>query len=466
MKTTFTFLLLILSSLGFSQIREYRIVDSLRNKSTQDVKVFEIKKENFKTMTYEYKSIPNPEYLKIQQKIDSCETLINSAQQKCLSTTTKNHYDYAKKYLSDAVDKGVLGSLESSDRWANIKTAKKHLDAAGSALQQNTSGKYSLAIKQAKANIAKIDEILQQANSAGEEANIIISKIRPQLNQYNRQIGKGGYISAENNTISETIYDYIPTNEIVTREIMVMDTVDVAKTLSGTFIGINYKYDDGYCMLKEDFRKFKKRELIKTETLREYYNEYNISDISLYVASSDIENNTAYLIKSLENEKMYLALGDIFNSWCLQPTLIEFQEIMKEKGFEEITINGSNGVKYNGHQCVLTPDVFVKLMEKDVSIIEKMEASVNQFRKYNEAAGEIAVKLGNHIKRYKSFLLTYDRMEEWEKDTKACNAIMAKIRKLPYTQTEFFYSQLTNEDINLHEFVVLQTAYSNEKLGL
>ena len=121
---------------------------------------------------------------------------------------------------------------------------------------------------------------------------------------------------------------------------------------------------------------------------------------------------------------------------------------------------------YKGNKCVLTGDVYDALMKKDLTVIKKMQMSANSYVIYNKSAAKIAEKLRKHLAAYSSGLMTKIRMAEWKKDTKACEAILNKMDKLPYASSELFFWQINIKDVKLHNAIHDWVELSKDKLGI
>ena len=95
-----------------------------------------------------------------------------------------------------------------------------------------------------------------------------------------------------------------------------------------------------------------------------------------------------------------------------------------------------------------------------------METSVEKYEALNKSATNLALKLMNHIKSYKSHLLTYDRLDEWKEDTKSCESVLSKMHSLPFASSMYFNRQLQEKEIEAHTAAIDYVNYSKEKRGL
>ncbi|NVN94146.1 MAG: hypothetical protein HXX18_02560 [Bacteroidetes bacterium] len=158
------------------------------------------------------------------------------------------------------------------------------------------------------------------------------------------------------------------------------------------------------------------------------------------------------------------SISQITGSYAdLNPIIDEFKiSITKVQNgsFEDMILN------YKGSKCVLTENVHDTLLKRDVSIIKKMQISVIAYVSYNNSASKIAIKLMKHLAAYRSGQMTKLRMEEWKKDTKACEAILKKMDKLPFASSNSFYWQLNSKDAELHNAIHDWVELSKDKLGI
>jgi len=255
----------------------------------------------------------------------------------------------------------------------------------------------------------------------------------------------------------------IGTVETGIRKILIADSISIAKEISGRFVKETGPIDmygaSGYHIMKSDYKHFVKNELVITDTIQNYVGYIN--SVAYYAGS---RNN--YIIKNVETGKLYYTKGDILNNWGRDYRLVKLFSQIDKLNIKRQNINEKIILQLNGSQCVLTADIVQAIFDGDASGIKIMNESVNKYKEYNKTASDIAVKLANHIKQYKARLLKEDGLAAWKKDTKECDALLTKMRNLPYASSEYYNEQLDEEEIKIHTTILDLVRYSKDKLGI
>jgi len=270
-------------------------------------------------------------------------------------------------------------------------------------------------------------------------------------------------------SLKNTVQDYVdvevfPINEIemktdetgiTKRTIFKVDTVSIGKEINGRYIKM-----DGYAILSNDYKQFFANELILKDTL------YNYLPAIAARRIAKICDQYNYIIKNVETGKLYYTTGDILSKWGKDYVIVELYSRIDKLNIKRQVIDDKIFVFLNGFQCVLTMDVAPALFNGDPSCIKAMNESVNKYKEYNKIASNLAVKLSNHIKSYKAHLLKDDGIAAWKKDTKECDAILTKMRNLPYANSEIYNQQLEEDEIEAHTAIIDFVLYSKNKLGI
>ena len=270
-------------------------------------------------------------------------------------------------------------------------------------------------------------------------------------------------------SLKNKVLDYIdievfPINEIemktdatgiTKRTVFKVDTVSIGKEINGRYIKM-----DGYAILSSDYKHFFAKELILRDTLYSYLPAIAARRIA------KICDQYNYIIKNVETGKLYYTTGDILSKWGKDYVIVELYSRIDKLNVKRKIIDDKIFVYFNGFQCVLNMDVAPALFDGDPSCIKTMNESVNKYKEYNKTASDLAVKLSNHIKSYKARLLKEDGMAAWKKDTKECDAILTKMRNLPYANSEIYNQQLEEDEIETHIAIMDFVSYSKSKLGI
>lgn len=250
---------------------------------------------------------------------------------------------------------------------------------------------------------------------------------------------------------------------IAKRTILKVDSINIGKEINGRYIKeIGPRDDYGqscYYIMKEDFRQFVKNELILKDSLGKYTN--NVRGLAMYVGS-----DSKYLIKNVETGKLYYTTGDILNNWGRDYVVVELYSRIDKLNIKRRSIDDKIFLYLNGFQCVLTMDIAPALFKNDATCIKTMNESVNKYKECNKKNQDLAIKLSNHIKLYKSHLLKDDGLAAWKKDTKECDAILIKMRNLPYANSADYNQQLEEDLIKAHTAIIDLVLYSKGKLGI
>lgn len=443
----------LLSTITFAQSDEFQIVDSLKNRVSNslynggEIEIFPIETVNANCKKYGIVEVKDSIY---EAKLQ----LINSLSADKIELTNKlktfnedvQELVNAKDFL-DQFNRDPEPSLMF--KWQYLKKAQESLD--------KTSHKIDLYRSK--------DDVFSK--SGGKTPYSIGNYVLKQQGQINVILTDGSYlkskienltkkIDAENNElthINKTKKVNMPTGEMV-RTILKVGNTNIGKEIKGRFVK-----EDGYAIMLKDFRHFLANELIVSDTL-DNYREINAFRMAKICGGND------YVIKNIETGKMYYTTGNILEKWCMNSKLVDLFTKIDNLKIKRQTIDDKILLSFNGSQCVLTGDLFGPLMGNDPTCIKTMNSSVSKYKEYNKLGFDLATKGLNHIRLYKSRLLKDDGLEAWKKETKECDAILSKMRNLPYASSEEYNLQLSQDEIATHIAIMDFVSYSKSKLGI
>lgn len=432
------FLALLLSNSIFSQDETFIITNE--SKTNQTAHIYEIVKKIIKTDKYEKREIPNPEYLSLTKKIDSLDNLINSLNGSEYSEKQRQSLSYAFHYLKDAIAYKSKNGGEMDifgDKWNDIRKAKKELDKTGIEFQQTIKKKYSLAIEEANRNMEKIQNVL----GLSSEKQTKIAKLESQKSDLERKINNPF------NPLKKQIIADVATEKIE-RETLIINSENVFSSITGKFIAIkNDQYNNNYRIIKEDYKGFVKNEIVLGKTIEDNIEDAigslkNLNrltdDISTYVYRDENDNsylkysNERYLIKNLDNGKLYLTTDNILDKVALEANSLNFINVLTENNIKVTEKNRKSYVSKNGIECVLTDYVKQEIINNNTNIIQETVSSVNQYDKYYQQAIKELEVVGKHYQSYQSKTMTESRLEKWKTDTKKLISTKEKMDNIHY----------------------------------
>jgi hypothetical protein len=255
----------------------------------------------------------------------------------------------------------------------------------------------------------------------------------------------------------------VGTVETGIRKIFRADSISIGKEITGRYVKevgtLNENGASNFFVMNEDFHHFVKNELVQRDSIQKL--APFINRVASYAGGS-----SNYLIKNVETGKLYYTKGDILNNWGKDYKIVMLFSRIDKLNIKRQIIDEKIILHLNGFQCVLTADIVQAVYDGDASGIKTMNESVNKYKEYNKTASDIAVKLTNHIKQYKARLLKDDGLAAWKKDTKECDAILTKMRNLPYANSEYYNEQLDEDEIEAHTAIIDLVLYSKGKLGI
>ncbi|MCG8203235.1 hypothetical protein G1L01_11455 [Tenacibaculum finnmarkense] len=446
-------LFILLTSLTvFSQETEYVIVKELKNKVTANI--FEVKKTVIKTQKYENREIDNPKYLRFERKIDSLNKEIEILKGVKYSDNQRQHLVNAKNYLEKAIhkkkkeinlDNVIDGLFSGGSKWKNLKLAKKELNNTNISFTQPTKGKYSVALKKAKQNVLKIDDLL--GNSV-EKQNLIQSLNSQKRNLLNKISSNGriGYLSKDR--IQKKIRKDIPIGEIE-REVLLLDTINVFSKITGKFVAVNneygvkiesyYQLGKGYRIMKNDFKHFMKNELVPLDTIKKYIPFYrNQKELTIRILnhSHRYQDKKKYLIKSVGNEKLYFTNDNALSKIALKESDYKILKDNNIKIIEETHEHWKNrktiyAVK-NGQKCVYTEYIKHELLNGNTNIIQQTVSAVKHYNIYSKQALKALDIVNKHRQSYNSRTMTASRLSKWKTDLNKLISIDKKMDDIHY----------------------------------
>lgn len=418
------FLTLIISNTVLSQDKTFEITNESKNNKTAHL--FEVVKQNIKTDKYEKREIDNPKYLSLTSKIDSLNIEIKKLSGSEYSEQQKQALSSAYHYLKDAIAYNSKNGGEMDvfgDKWVDIRKAKKELDKTGIEFQQTTKKKYSLALDEAKENMKKIQNIL----GLSSEKRTMIAKLE------NEKSNLESKINNPFNPIKKKIYADVATEQIE-REALVVNSENVFPTITGKFIAVkNDQYNNNYRIMKENYKGFVKNELVLGKTIESNVDDAigsveNLNrltdDIETYVYRDENDNsylkytNDRYLIKSLENDKLYLTTDNILDK-----------------------INVGN-------------------TENSENSIEISTLDVKQYNVYYSQAIKMLDIVTKHRQSYNSGTMTASRLTKWKTDLKSLISINKKMDDIHYGK----YKNEKTSDLAYQYFMAFNKQLTREQV--
>ena len=451
-----------ISLTSLAQTEEFQIVDSLKNKvsnslfDSAEIEVYPINKKTISCKKFEEVEVENPNFKVQNEKIESLiQDSLELERNHLAFTSNYDEYVKAKSSMQKFIDDTQLPIVM---KLSHLKEAQKHLDNANSKIDFYRDKKTFYEVCGGKTDF-KISQFILESQSA-------IDKILREGSQYDSkkeilsvQIAKERAIlktaARTEKVIKETGFE--------NRLVLMVDSISIGKKIEGRFIKEDGALDtygqSKYAIMQKDYREFVKNELVNKDSVRKY-------TIDTRRLLKHVGGNSEYLIKNVETDQLYYTTGDILRRWCMNPELTNLYAITDKLKIDRVVIGDKMYVKYNGNQCVLTPDVSERLLKKDLPVIKEMQMSVEKYVALNKSATNLALKLLNHIKSYKAHLLTYNRLDEWKEDTKNCEAVLLKMHSLPFASSMYFNRQLQDKEIEAHTVTIDYVNYSKEKLGL
>jgi hypothetical protein len=430
MKNYFIFYLTVLiSSTIFSQNETFIISNETKTNKTGSI--FEIKNKTIKSKKYEIREVDNPKYLSILSKIDTLDKEISNLQKQKYPENQIQFLVNAKYYLKKAIDfKNRNETSFFGEKWTDIKNAKKELDKSGLEFHQTIKKKYSLAIDETEKNILRIDDILKE----NIKKDRMINKIKDDISDLTRKINNPF------NPIKKKILKDIPIGEIE-RNILILDTINVFSEITGKFVAVkNNQYNNGYIIMKQDYKEFVKNELVLGKIIENKIEDAigsvkNLNrltdDISTYVYRDENDNsyvkysNDRYLIKNLDNNKLYFTNDNILDKVAIEENELNSSKNGKDNNLE---ITSSSLKQYN---------VFYKQALKELDIVTK------------------------HRQSYNSSTLTSSRLAKWKNDTKKLISTYKKMNDLNYGK----YKNNTSSDLAYQYFMNFNKQLTREQVS-
>lgn len=418
------FLALLLSNSIFSQDKTFIITNESKTNGTAHI--YEIVKKIVKTDKYEKREISNPEYLSLTKKIDSLNNLINKLNGSEYSEKQRQSLSYAFHHLKDAIayKSNNAGEIDIfGDKWNDIRKAKKELDKTGIEFQQITKKKYSLALEEAKKNM----EIIQDFLGLSSEKRTKIAKLESEKSNLERKI------NSPFNPIKKKIYADVAIGQIE-REALIVSSENVFLTITGQFIAIkNDQYNNNYSIMKEDYKGLVKNELVLGKTIKENIEDAigslkNLNrlteDVATYIYRDKNDNsflkytNDRYLIKSLENDKLYLTTDNIL---------------------DKINVGNKDTSENN---------------------IEISDSEVKQYNIYYKQAIKMLDLVTKHRQAYNSGTMTTNRLTKWKSDLKTLISINKKMDDIHYGK----YKNEKSSDLAYQYFMAFNKKLTREQV--
>lgn len=455
---------IILSHLSYAQNQEFIIQGNLNDGgATSFIEVFKINKVIIDAPITVKVDGDNPEYLKKQAVIDSLNVLHTELAAKVRVSDQDN------KSLQSAIslmNSYLRSSSPETSKFNILENAQKELDKTNYKIDFYRSRKEFYAACDGRLidaasgkNSYKIEKYLQKTMNEINDLIRIGNSNKSRFNALTTELSK-----LERELINVPRTAKINQNKgFVKREISLVDTINTFQNISGRFTKkegpVDMHGQSRYAIMLKDYKHFVKNELI----LKDSVEIHTKATRDLF---KGVGGNTSYLIENVETKALYYTTGDIFNKVAITSDMALIYNNIAALNITMTEKENKTILNYKGFSCVLTPDLYERLSKKDATVIEEMHKSIEKRRALMEKATISADKLRKHISAYKSRTITTEGLNEWKKETKLCNDILAQMRSLPFANTYYYSQQFDREETTLSIAIMEYVSYSEEKLGL
>lgn len=454
----------ILFTWGYGQNQEFIIYGNLKDGNTTSfVEVYKINKKTVDAPIFELIDGDNPKYLEKQAEIDSLNVIhselaaivrVSEQENKHLQSAISFMNSYLKSNKSETSKYNILEDAQKELDKTNYKIdfyrgKKEFYTACGGRQIDAMSGK----------NSSKIEKYLQKTIN---EINGLIKSGNPNKSKFTA-------LTTQLAKLERELYDIPKTAKInqpkgfIKREIFLVDTINICEKIAGSFIKkegpVDMHGQSRYAIMLKDYKHFMKNELI----LKDSVEIFTKATRDLF---KGVGGNTSYLIENVKTKELFYTTGDILNKMAINSQMAEIYDNIDALKITKTEKENKTILTYNNYSCVLTPDLFDRLLKKDVSVIEEMHKSVQKRRTLMEKATISADKLRKHINAYKARTITTEGLNEWKNETKLCNDILTQMRSLPFANTYYYSEQFDREETTLSIAIMEYVSYSEEKLGL
>jgi hypothetical protein len=457
------FSILLINS-GYSQNEQFKIVKSQNDNSLySSIVVNKINKTVIDAPLNKLVDIDNPLYLKIRASLDSLTSLQSDLISKAKMSDVENVYlekavSYMNSYLRNkGPETSKYGILESAQKEIDntshkvdfYRGKKEFYDACGGRLMDAMNGKNNFKIeKYLQKSMNQINDIIK----TGRASKGLLNSVSSQISKLEKEI--------------IAIPTKIKENKIIgtlKREVLLVDNVNVSKNIQGTFIKKEYPLDmhgqSQYVIMLNNFMHFVESELIHRDSIE----MYTKTTRGIFKGVSE---NSGYIIENVDTKELYYTTGDVLNKMAILSKIAEIYENIDVLNIKKSIKENKTILTYNEYSCVLTSDLYDRLLQKDASVIEEMHKSVVKRRALMEKATISADKLRKHINAYKAKTISAEGINEWKQETKICNNILTQIRSLPFADSNYYSEQFDRDEITIHIAIMEYVSYSEVKLGL
>jgi len=187
-----------------------------------------------------------------------------------------------------------------------------------------------------------------------------------------------------------------------------------------------------------------KYQLIKNEIINEDSLQSLISDKSYYKENAKLVSdvNSLYIFVDNTTNQRYFTTCNFLDSCAVDKEMYLTKKCLTQNGGKIYQENDLIIVEHNGYKCIATPLIFETLAKGDISIVAKMNKSVDQYKqKQLQAANKIEIMF-KYYNLYKSKLLTNSDLIQWKKVTQECIILLNQMSALPYADISEYYSQI------------------------
>lgn len=457
-KNVIIFLQFILCNLGYSQNSDVYVVPN----QTCNCKVYAIKDSIITSNTYSLQNVKNQEFESLNLIIDSLRnektvfqknlTILKDTlnqiselyQSKIFNQSQLQNLKHAKRYLeygyelhssSNVLNRNVNDVLQS------LKQGNDYLKQSKILYKEDISGIYAVQIKFAKQNLLLIDSVLRNDSLMNIQFKRQVDLFQPKYDSLKTKIFKidSKIYPVENKlrmeNITEFILDYIPIDSIQ-RTILYVDINDTIALFSNSYRPVYGKY----YFVNENKYQLIKNEIIQEDTLRKLIaNDSYLKGSITYI--SDMWSK--YIFEDISTQKKYYTECDFFDSCAIEKDIYLAKQCIKKNGGNIYQENDFIIIEYKGYKCLATTYVIEILAKGDISIILKMNSSVEQYKnKQLQAANKIEIMF-KYYNLYKSKLLSEIDLIHWKKVTNECLQLLNQMSSLPYADKSEYYTQIT-----------------------
>jgi len=185
--------------------------------------------------------------------------------------------------------------------------------------------------------------------------------------------------------------------------------------------------------------------------------ENNKMALNSVLEGIDLKNNkleefyNGYIFQNLYTKEVYFSKDkSVIENYSISTDLKNIYESLKKRGYITKQIESNTYIIISNKKIRISENevLLEKIRLNDYGYIEKVSKSIDEFNQKVKLSKPLIIKLNNHIRAYRSKLITAERLKSWKTENKKGKLLVNQFKKIIEAfEVDYLHHYLSSESI-------------------